>query len=239
MATRTRRSASLTMPFLLALGVAATACNRGSSENRSEAPADPQPRAVNLPYIQKLHALNHCEEDSDCYDLGYVCGLGCYVPASSRLGADDDDPQALRDIINEQDPCDVTLARSTCGLFFGMTCSEGRCRTRTRPPESDICLANFKPGADGASDECLGQRVPAACAPLLRYAAPSLDCRQFCDGKNPIGTRYWGCGNAGDGCSRCLVIDYVRCSTCEAALASPGHHKDVDEAAPDGTGERP
>jgi hypothetical protein len=191
----------------------ALACNRGTPAEQPRL----APRSETLPLIERLEKLVQCQEDGDCADLGYVCSVGCYVPVSRQRNVLDDDPLALKSLIHESEHCHVEEERRTCGRFFGLACLGGRCAHRSTPPKEDLCRANFVPATGTEPERCFSERRSISCETLFPAVTFSFDCHAWCDGKNPLGTRYRGCGNVGDGCPRCFEIDYLRCSTCEAA----------------------
>jgi len=161
--------------------------------------AAPHPPTVHVPapppdvpkLIEQLSALSHCEKDVDCTDLGYVCGMGCHVGVAAHRGEQDDSAALLRAKIRGAVPCDTDGESRKCGLFFGMTCDQGRCVARSKPPALDICWAYLTPPRAAAcithptAAECHPRTAAVECRVALRDLGGFFPCLDFCRWEEP------------------------------------------------------
>ncbi len=178
-------------------------------------PAEVQADAGASPLQQKLASLNHCTRDEDCWDLGFVPGIGCHVPVRAAPGvaartneAIDADPEAQRfreSCAFERGDSAAPRCRIQCPRFFGFECKNERCLSRFWKPDRDICTIN---------------EAPVDCGEVLDRlrSSPAFDCLRVCDGGHEGGARVQvvadGETSEGKKSAERLVIDYLRCSSC-------------------------
>lgn len=190
------------------MGVCALGCTRLRSPD-ADAGVGERPSEL----LRRLAPLNECAAAENCWDFGFVPGIGCHVPVTARHTSEAADiVDAAPAVLAARESCAFERSdaaaprcRIECPSFFGYECRAGKCTPRAEKPDRDVCFVN---------------EAPRDCGYVLKQLAhsPSFDCRAVCDGGHMNGARVQviadGVTGDGKGYAERLVIDFVRCSAC-------------------------
>ena len=157
--------------------------------------------------IRTLKGFNLCRDPGDCWDLGYVKGIGCHVPVSRQYEGDarlvvslDAEKQGWKRACGPQasaKDCEIL-----CDPFLGYECVAHRCVHKRKRPNADVCYS---------------QGVPIDCAIAIQKLGAvfwrAFDCRKWCGGGHVNGMRAQMVFDR-DGGADFVEVDYFRCENC-------------------------